>query len=136
MLLIACANVGNLLLARASSRQREIAVRTALGASPMRVLRQLLIENLLLALAGGALGLLFASWSMTGLERMIPAGLAGVLELRVDLRVLAFAGAVSILTGLLFGLAPALQLSQMRLSGRGAVGRGRGQFAMHWWWPK
>ncbi len=127
VLLIACANVGNLLLARASSRQREIAVRTALGASSMRVLRQLLIENLLLALGGGALGLVFASWSMMGLERMIPSGLAGAVELRVDLRVMAFAATVSILTGLLFGLALAWQLSQMRLSGRGAVGRGRGQ---------
>jgi putative ABC transport system permease protein len=127
VLLIACANVGNLLLARASSRQREIAVRTALGAAPMRVLRQLLTENLLLAFSGGALGLLFAQWSMAGLEKMIPTGLAGAVELRVDLRVLAFASAVSILTGLLFGLAPALQLSRMNLSGRSAVGHGSGK---------
>jgi putative ABC transport system permease protein len=127
VLLIACANVGNLLLARASSRQREIAVRTALGAAPMRVLRQLLTENLLLAFAGGGLGLLFAQWSMAGLEKMIPTGLAGAVELRVDLRVLAFASAVSILTGLLFGLAPALQLSRMNLSGRSAVGHGSGK---------
>jgi predicted permease len=127
VLLIACANVGNLLLARASSRRREIAIRTALGASPMRVLRQLLTENLLLALAGGMLGLLFASWSLASLEKMIPAGLAGAVNLRVDLRVLAFAGVVSILTVVLFGLAPALQLSKMGRSGRGVVGHGGGK---------
>jgi predicted permease len=122
VLLIACANVGNLLLARASSRQKEIAVRTALGASPLRILRQILTENLLLSVAGGALGLLFARWSMAVLEKMVPPGLAGSVVLQIDLRMLAFTAGVSFLTGVLFGFAPALQLSRVRMSERGTVG--------------
>jgi predicted permease len=126
VLLIACANVANLLLARASSRQREVAVRTALGAAPMRVVRQILTENLLLACAGGAVGLLFAHWSMGGLQKLVPAGLAASVDLGLDLRAFAFAGLVSVLTGVLFGLAPALQLARSEVygatnSGRGAV---------------
>jgi putative ABC transport system permease protein len=115
VLLIACSNVGNLLLARASARKREIAVRMALGATRAHLLRQIATENLLLAGAGGGLGLLFANWSLYGLKTMIPAGLAGNLE--VDPRALAFTVAISILTGLLFGLAPALELSRVQLSG-------------------
>jgi putative ABC transport system permease protein len=116
VLLIACANVGNLLLARASARKREISVRFALGATRVRLLRQIVTENLLLAGTGGALGLLFASWSLYGLRRMIPVGLADHLQL--DLRVLAFTCGISILTGLLFGLAPALELSRIQLGSR------------------
>ena len=88
-------------------------------------------------LRGGALGLLFASWSMTGLERMIPSGLAGAVELRVDLRVLAFAAAVSILTGLLFGLAPACAVvanETARAAARWDMAAEN--YAMYWWWPK
>jgi putative ABC transport system permease protein len=122
VLLIACANVGNLLLARATRRQREMAIRTALGAAPMRLLRQVAVENLILASAGGALGLLFAHWGVRLLERMIPEALAGSIELGLDSRVVTFTAAVSILTGLLFGLAPAVQLARVNLSSRAAVG--------------
>ena len=127
VLLIACANVANLLLARASSRQKEAAVRTALGAAPMRLMRQILTENLVLAGAGGALGLLFAQWSMLGLQKLVPDGLAASVKLEIDLRAFAFAALVSILTGVLFGLAPALQLARSEVYastnyGRGAVG--------------
>ena len=127
VLLIACANVANLLLARASGRQREIAVRIALGARPSRLLRQILTENLLLACTGGVLGLLCARWSMAALQKFVPAGLAGSVSIEVNLRVVAFAAIVSIATGLLFGLAPALQLTKSELSesraGRGTVGQ-------------
>jgi putative ABC transport system permease protein len=122
VLMIACANVGNLLLARASRRQKEVAVRTALGASPLRIVRQIVTENLLLSGAGGALGLVFARWSMAVLEKMVPSGLAGSVDLQIDFRVLAFTAGVSILTGVLFGFAPALQLSRLRMSERGTVG--------------
>jgi predicted permease len=126
VLLIACANVGNLLLARSVGRRCEVAVRSALGASPGRILRQILTESLLLSGAGGLLGLLFARWSMVGLARMIPAGLAGTVDLTLDSHVLAFTGAISMLTGVVFGLAPAFRLSRLNLSARGAIGdRGR-----------
>jgi len=126
VLLIACANVANLLLARASRRQREMAIRSALGAAPARLLRQIATENLVLAGAGGALGLVFAHWGVRVLERMIPPGLAGAVELGLDYRVVGFTAAVSILTGLLFGLAPALHLMRVNLSSRAAVGQARG----------
>jgi predicted permease len=130
VLLIACANVGNLLLARSSARQREAAVRTALGASPGRVLRQILTENVVLSIAGGALGLLFAKWGTAMLQSMIPVGLAGSIDLALDWRVIVFTAAISILTGLLFGLAPALQLSRagigevLKRAGRVTTGQG------------
>ncbi len=122
VLLIACANVGNLLLARGSARKREIGVRAALGAAPARLLQQVLTENLLLATMGGALGLLFAKWSMVALERMVPPGLAG--GLRLDWRAFAFTSAVSILTGLLFGMLPAIRLAKVQVSGRSSIGQG------------
>ncbi|MBZ5606330.1 MAG: ABC transporter permease, partial [Acidobacteriia bacterium] len=110
VLLIACANVANLLLARAAARQKEIAVRLALGASRMRVIRQLLVESTALSLTGGVAGLLVAWWSGNVLLRFLPQeGSTQVLASAPDLRVLGFALGVSILTGLLFGLAPALQ---------------------------
>ncbi|HLK20088.1 MAG TPA: ABC transporter permease [Bryobacteraceae bacterium] len=127
VLLIACANVGNLLLVRASARQREIAVRIALGAAPSRILRQVLTENLLLSGTGGAIGLVFAQASLAVLQKMVPVGLAGSVNLRLDFRVLGFTAAVSIFTALLFGLAPALQLSRMNLSSRGTVTPARGK---------
>jgi predicted permease len=123
VLLIACANVGNLLLARSGSRRREIAVRTALGASPARVLRQILTETMVLSIAGGALGLLFARWGSLALENMIPPSLAGMVDLTPDWRAVAFTVAIAILTGLLFGMAPALQLSRTGVpSSRSTVG--------------
>ncbi len=110
VLLIACANVANLLMARATGRQKEIAVRLAMGASRLRLMRQLLVESLLLSLAGGAAGLLVAAWSDDLLVRLMSTG-SSPLELSTtpDVRVLLFALAVSCLTGIVFGLIPALQ---------------------------
>jgi putative ABC transport system permease protein len=111
VLLIACANVANLLLARASGRHREIALRTALGAGRVRVMRQLLAESVLLAVAGGGLGLLLAFVSLDALVSILPPDVPRLNEVRMDMRVLTFTGGVAIAVGLLFGLAPAVRTS-------------------------
>ncbi len=117
VLLIACVNVANLSLARSTARTREFAIRAALGANRGRVVRQLLTESILLASAGGSLGLLLASWGTQAALKVLPAALPRAEEIRVDLRVLLFTFAASVLAGILFGLAPALKNSQLDLHG-------------------
>ncbi|HSR51574.1 MAG TPA: ABC transporter permease [Acidobacteriota bacterium] len=114
VLLIACANVANLQLSRSSARQREITLRRALGAGRLRLLRQLLVENILLAVTGGVLGLALAFFAVHGLRRFLPADTPRVAEIALDHQVLLFTLGVSLAAGLLFGLAPALRLSRRR----------------------
>ena len=131
VLLIACANIANLLLARSTARARELAVRQALGARRSRIIRQLLTESLLLALAGGALGIAFAAAATRILLRMISQGFDTVpLDVSLNLRLLAFTCAVTVCTALLFGTLPALRATRLQLvdnlkSGRGAATAGR-----------
>ncbi|MFZ0432881.1 MAG: ABC transporter permease [Candidatus Acidiferrales bacterium] len=139
VLLIACVNVGNLLLARSTGRTREFAIRAAMGASQGRIIRQLLTESVLLSLAGGALGLLFAAWGTQAALRLLPEALPRSEAIGLDGRVLAFTLGVSVLAGIIFGLAPALKTARTNLqktlneSGRGSSGarhRAQGIFVM------
>ncbi len=129
ILLIACANVANLMLARAAGRQREMAVRGALGASSRRLIRQLLSESVVLGALSGVAGLLVAAASLRGLVRLLPADTPRVSEISLHWPVFLFAAAVSLLTGFLFGLFPAVKMASpnmqgmLRSSGRGMTGR-------------
>jgi putative ABC transport system permease protein len=128
VLLIACANIANLLLTRAAAREREMAVRTAIGASRLQLVRQALAESVMLSTAGGVLGLLAALSAMRSINRLIPQNVLPVPEIQIDSTVLLFAIGLTVVTGLLFGIAPAWRMAGLNLhdvlkqGGRGSAG--------------
>jgi putative ABC transport system permease protein len=135
VLLIACANVANLQLGRAVSRMREISIRVALGAGRWRIIRQLLVESLILSVAGGLIGWMIALWGIRTFDKaVIPNGKPQSLDFSMDVHALLYLAAITIGTGLLFGLAPALRLSKLDVNtslkdgGRGSSGGGRGKY--------
>jgi putative ABC transport system permease protein len=134
VLLIACANVANMLLARAVGRSREISIRIALGAGRWRLIRQLLVESVMLSIAGGALGLLIAKWGIRLFDASVRGQIPSWIHFPIDYRSLAYLAAISIGTGILFGLAPALRLSRLDVNSslkdgaRGASGGSRGRY--------
>ncbi len=144
VLLIACANTATLLLGKAMARTREVALRAALGASRRRIVRQLITESLLLSLAAGVIGLLFAYLGSRGLVALAPADLPRLAEIGIDRWVLAFTFGVSMVTSLLFGLVPALYASRVELSealkqGGVRLSASGGEWSacgVRWWWPK
>lgn len=133
VLLIACANIANLLLSRAVVRQQEMAVRTAAGASRRRLIRQLLIESVALAVVGGGVGVAVAFWAVRAINRALPPTILAIPEVKIDTPVLLFACGLTIVTGLLFGLAPAWRMSKLDINdvlkqtGRGFAGGMRGR---------
>jgi putative ABC transport system permease protein len=131
VLLIACANIGNLLLARATARKKEMAIRTALGAGRWRIARQLLTESLLLSLIGGTIGLLLGRWGIQLILYMSPDAIPRAKEIGLDWKVLTFTIGVSFLTGILFGLVPALQSSDVEVH-ETLKDTGRGTSSRHW----
>ena len=142
VLLIACANVANLMLARSTQRQREMALRGAIGATRGRLVRQLLTESVIVSLAGGAVGVVLAFIGVSVLRDAQGFDVTQPTPIRIDAMALAFSLGVSVIVGLLFGLAPALQTSDLNLSdwlkskGTGALGTGgRGGICVTSWWP-
>src|SRR5262249_39634053 len=131
VLLIACANVANLLLASSAAREKEIAIRLALGANRWRIARQLLTESTVVGLAGGLAGLLLAVWGVDSIVAVAPGNLPRMDQVHLNSRVLLFTLLVSVVTGILFGIAPALQLPKLSIhevikdAGRGSTGSRR-----------